>query len=78
MPIYEYKCAKCGAEFEKLVLNVSTKVECGNCGSKRVERQLSVFAAKVESGSSCPAESSCPAAGSHCCSAGGGCCGIPQ
>lgn len=41
MPIYEYKCGKCGAEFEKLVFG-STKITCSKCGSEEVRKKLSV------------------------------------
>ncbi len=72
MPIFEYKCRKCGAEFEKLVKNSLEKTACAKCTSMEVERKLSVFAASVAGASSCPAQKSCPAADSHKCSSG--CC----
>ncbi len=72
MPIFEYKCRKCGAEFEKLVKNSQEKTACAKCASMEVERKLSVFAASVAGASSCPAQKSCPAADSHKCSSG--CC----
>ena len=42
MPIYEYKCAECGAHFEKMrkVTDEPLKV-CENCGGK-LEKQLSL------------------------------------
>ncbi len=43
MPIYEFECQKCKADFEELVFS-STKVECPECGSKKVKRLLSNFA----------------------------------
>jgi putative FmdB family regulatory protein len=72
MPIFEYKCRKCGADFEKLVKNSQEKTACAKCASKEVERKLSVFAASVANTSACPAQKSCPAADSHKCSSG--CC----
>ena len=33
MPIYEYKCRKCGAEFEQLLKRADEKVNCPECGS---------------------------------------------
>lgn len=48
MPMYEYACAKCGHQFEKLVKSASQRddaVECPQCASKKTARKLSVFAA---------------------------------
>ncbi|OFV87412.1 MAG: hypothetical protein A3J75_06010 [Acidobacteria bacterium RBG_16_68_9] len=46
MPIYEYRCGKCGAEFEELTLSRTSEeaVTCRSCGSSRVTRLLSAFA----------------------------------
>lgn len=43
MPIYEYRCAKCGHEFEAIV-GRSAKAACPSCGGRKLEKQLSVFA----------------------------------
>ena len=44
MPIYEYKCRDCKAEFEKITtMAKANDVECKKCGSKNTERLLSVF-----------------------------------
>jgi len=69
MPIYEYVCDDCGAEYERIVLNGSTNVKCPKCASTKSTMQLSVFAAhgtgaKASGGSSSSSGSS-----------GGGCCG---
>ena len=41
MPLYEYKCVKCGHRFEKIEsLSASTTKKCPKCG-KKAERQLS-------------------------------------
>lgn len=47
MPIFEYRCDACGAEFELLVRSQREErgVMCRSCGSKHVERRPSVFAA---------------------------------
>jgi putative FmdB family regulatory protein len=49
MPIFEYRCEKCGREFEDLetVADRDKPRPCPACGSKRVRREVSVFAAKV-------------------------------
>ena len=43
MPIYDYKCEKCGKIFELLVLK-GTVPACTGCKSKKVEQQISTFA----------------------------------
>jgi len=56
VPIYEYKCRKCGEEFEELIRNAAHERElvCVACGSAKIERQLSVPAAP-QTASSAPA-----------------------
>jgi putative FmdB family regulatory protein len=47
MPIYEYRCDDCGADFEELVRGegaLATAVKCSACGSSRIERLISGFA----------------------------------
>lgn len=44
MPIYEYKCRKCGHEFEALLRPPVTKAACPKCKSQALEQQLSAFA----------------------------------
>jgi len=39
MPIYEYKCQKCGHEFERLIWG-EEKIKCPKCNSKRIEKLL--------------------------------------
>ena len=67
MPIYEYGCRDCGAEFEKLVSG-KTEVVCPSCASARVMRRLSLVG--VRTGGS--AESGPAMSGGGCCG-GGGC-----
>jgi putative FmdB family regulatory protein len=45
MPIYEFRCEECGAEFEELVKAGSNATACPSCGSKRVKRTFSAQAA---------------------------------
>ncbi len=51
MPLYEYRCEKCGEKFETLIsLNkISDPVECIKCGSKETTRLLSSFSASSSS-----------------------------
>ena len=44
MPIYEYICEACGAEFEELVKSMTgaSDVCCTQCDSPKVTRKLSV------------------------------------
>jgi len=43
MPIYEYVCDDCGHGFETLVRSTDAP-NCPQCGSNRLDKQLSVFA----------------------------------
>ncbi|TAL22310.1 MAG: zinc ribbon domain-containing protein [Nitrospirae bacterium] len=42
MPIYEYKCNKCGEDFEKLVFG-SQAVRCPKCSSSEIKKKMSSF-----------------------------------
>jgi putative FmdB family regulatory protein len=72
MPIYEYVCDDCGAPYERLVLNGSTKVTCPKCASAKSTMQLSVFAAHGNSPKSSSGSSSSGSSSGGCC---GGACG---
>lgn len=47
MPIYEYRCAECKQRSSVLILNAKQHAEpsCRHCGSGKVERLMSRFAA---------------------------------
>ncbi len=72
MPLLEYRCSDCGKKTEDLVLagDAARKPVCGSCGSKKVERLLSTFAAQTSlpSGGGFDAATAC----------GGGPCGSPD
>ena len=53
MPIYEYHCLGCGAEFELLVRS-DTEILCPSCESAKVTRQLSAPARAGGHGASTP------------------------
>ncbi len=77
MPIFEYRCKKCKTVFEVLV-RASTKPECPNCKSKRLEKLISTFNATAEKPSS--RRRKLQACQGQCCGSNqhggcGGCCG---
>ena len=47
VPIYEYKCKRCGHEFERLVLGTDPGA-CPSCATRDLERQWSLFAVDSE------------------------------
>lgn len=53
MPIYEFRCQKCQAEFEIFVTSSSEvgRVVCKKCGAREVAKQISTLAGRVSSGS---------------------------
>jgi len=73
MPIYEYTCQACGSDFELLVMSAATKLACPQCGSKKLDKKFSTFAAHQASpvGAVC-ADGGCPGAsgGNSPCSGG--------
>ncbi len=68
MPIYEYKCAACGSQFEKLVRASSPAIACPGCGGEKLEQKYSTFAAQKSEGGASPM----PSGG-----CGAGMCGMP-
>ena len=65
MPIYEYRCRQCGAEFQKLVYGPAAVV-CPSCQSPEVRRTPSLFGIRGGSGTVAS-----EGGGGACCSAGG-------
>lgn len=70
MPIYEYVCGDCGHPFEALLFG-SEKADCPECGSEKLEKQLSVFAVSDEGAPPPNPCDSCPQSGG-----GPGSCGM--
>ncbi len=70
MPIFEYHCSRCDEDFEKIVLNGHTKVQCPKCKNGKVTKKVSAFSFK--SGSKFTPSSSkstgCSSCASHHCS----------
>ncbi len=56
MPIFEYECETCEAVFQELVRSSekAPRVHCAKCGSARVVRLLSTFAAGSGQGGANP------------------------
>jgi putative FmdB family regulatory protein len=69
MPIHEYTCTGCRAEFEELVRGEES-IECPVCHEARVERRFSTFATSNTAKGSADSPASTP----------GGCgtCGDPR
>ncbi|MCU0716627.1 MAG: zinc ribbon domain-containing protein [Pirellula sp.] len=61
MPLYEYECKQCKKQSEILVSRPDSQVECPECGSKELVKQLSVVSAPVISsgGRSAPEPGPC-------------------
>ncbi len=75
MPIYEYRCNKCGHNFEYLVFG-KTDPECPSCNSRKVGRLISAcgFITKGSSGEtikSSASASSCSGCSATSCSSCG-------
>lgn len=68
MPIYEYKCQACDRDFEHFAKSIQSRepVLCPHCKSKKVQKQLSVFAAHQNSGGGSAPAGPC----GNCCEAG--------
>ncbi|OIP88028.1 MAG: hypothetical protein AUK24_08665 [Syntrophaceae bacterium CG2_30_49_12] len=65
MPIYEFKCKKCGNVFDVLFRSSQEKlaVSCPVCKSKKTDKLMSVFGGKIGNTSS----SSCSSCASTSC-----------
>lgn len=64
MPIYEYKCQQCGAEFEELTSSTQeAAVRCRSCSSRRVARILSAFAVRAPAAPAVAEASPCGSCG---------------
>jgi len=75
MPIYEYRCEKCGEVSEILVLGKQEVITCQQCGSEDLVKLMSAhhvlgsspsFPMPEPSGGCCESPNSCGAPGSCC------------
>ena len=73
MPLFTYECTSCGESAELLVAN-GAAVKCPECGSKKMEKALSHFAAVSGDGLGGDMPAPCDM-GNMCC---GGGCGVPM
>jgi len=76
MPLYEFRCANCGATFEKRLSfsESSTQPECPHCRSLDTHKKISSFAAHGTSkGASATGGGSCSSCSSGSCSGCSGC-----
>jgi putative FmdB family regulatory protein len=48
MALLEFRCAECGEEYEVLTNLSGSRFACPKCGSERVNRKLSAFAAVTD------------------------------
>ena len=75
MATYEYLCLACEHPFEErrsMTASVETQLACPECGSDRVRRRFSIFAAGAGTGAAGqPGFSAPPPSAGGCC--GGGC-----
>jgi putative FmdB family regulatory protein len=65
MPLFEYACGACGKTSELLLASSRSKAACPHCGSRKLRRLLSTFAAHAGAASSALpcASGRCPTAG---------------
>jgi putative FmdB family regulatory protein len=67
MPIYEFHCDECEKDSEVLVRSSEWKgTTCPHCGSKRLEKKLSVFASAGSGAEAMPECSGNPGACGRC------------
>lgn len=72
MPLFEYRCRDCNQVSEVLVRGAEQPV-CAHCGSRRLDKQLSAFAAPRGGAGPEPACASCCSASPACPYQGGAC-----
>ena len=69
MPIYEFRCKKCKNIFESLIFSSmeEKKLSCPECGTKKPQKVMSVFAGGKSNCSSCSSTSCSSGCSSGCC-----------
>ncbi len=66
MPVFEYKCLKCGHKFEELVLG-KKKIKCPKCHGE-VKKLFSTFSAQRKEGGSITSNVACTSCTASSCS----------
>jgi len=53
MPMFEYKCKKCGTVFEQIISakDSNAEISCTKCGSKMVQKVISAASLKLSTNS---------------------------
>lgn len=74
MPIFEFRCKKCGKEFEEVVLGSTAKVICPACASEDTEKLMSTGCFKSAADGGMAASTFSSGASSSCGSCTGGNC----
>jgi len=69
MPLFDFRCKRCGAEFEALVLG-GDQPSCPECGTSDLEKLMSTFAVGGKSGGEASASGGSRSAGCSGCSGG--------
>ncbi len=61
MPIFEYRCKNCG-QITEFLERADFKGEhiCQGCGSREMEKQISLFSAQISGSSSSTSSDTCP------------------
>ena len=61
MPLFEFKCKKCGKKFEELVMSSTRdeEINCPYCGSTRTEKMLSTFSSGAKNSGNASGGSGC-------------------
>jgi len=70
MPIFEFKCSKCQAAFEKIQMRRDPNPPCVSCGSEKTEKLVSLFGFTGGEGSKSSVSTSghnCGSCSSHNC-----------
>lgn len=74
MPIYEYQCDECGAEFEEIRSTTADAPPCPKCKSDKTRKLMSCCRYASGGGDAHAGRASAPAARSGCAGCSGGDC----